>query len=227
MMRFVLVCALALCFAVAVYAQGYGNSGGEMTITQYGVFVLKNAALAKFDAATLRQQGAALELFGTLPEQPPVSTPPTDQERQAVMAWNKANAMRMSPAAMLAKGDELLIVMNNVLFRVNQRTLTLDTTQPKLLAADTNPQSWMKPVLELNANTLYILIGFNMVAVNADTAAVLSNGVLPKEMTPKQNMGIAWRPNNPLNPHNGPVTAPPGGPAATNPGGTAVDQPRK
>ncbi len=181
MTRLVIVCALALCIsATAVWAQFPNSPGGsgDMTITKNGLFVLKNGVLAKFDATTLKQQGTALELFGPPPEPPTPGTVTTEQDRQKTMNWSYANGIRSCPAAMQAKDDELLIVMYNSVFRVNQRTMTLDTTQSKLLVDDPqNPNvtaPWMvrnlgKPVLQLNGNVLFVLLGTNLIAVNADT----------------------------------------------------------
>jgi len=161
----------------------------EMTITPNGIFILKSGVLMRFDTK-LKQQGTSLELFGALAVQPPMSETPTDAERQAMMAWMRDAAPRMSPAAMLAKDDELLIVIGTTLFRVNQKTLVLDTKQTKLVAqadmAENRPLAALmtgKPVLQLNDKTLYIIIGANLAAVNADTGDVLSTGVLPKETT--------------------------------------------
>ena len=222
MIRFALVCALALCFsATAVFAQMPGNMGsGDMTITKYGLFVLKGGVLAKFDAATLKQQGAALELFGPMLKAPTPGVVSTTQDHSTLMTWSIASGIRRCPAAMLAKDDELLIVMYNSVFRVNQQTMTLDTTQAKLLVDDPqNPNMsspWMvmnlgKPVLLLNEKVLYILLGTNLVAVNSDTADVLINGALPKEMAPKTPAMPPRHPNPNTAPPapNNPPTAPP------------------
>ncbi len=162
----------------------------EMTVTPNGVFVLKSGVLVKYDT-TLKQQGTSLELFGPLAVQPTVSNPPTDEERQRMRTWLLDAAPRMSPAAMLADGDELLIVVGNTLFRVNQKTLALDTKQAKLLGENNPLQNrpfaamtammGSKPVLQLSEKTLFIILGSDLVAVNAETGDVLGNGVLPKE----------------------------------------------
>ncbi len=217
MLRITLLLALALSAMTMAFAQAApgtpppqptgpgGNRGGgmqgmqqpsaDMTITPNGVFVLKSGVLVKYDT-TLKQQGTPLELFGApLPARPTVSNPPTDTETQAMMAWMQDAAPRLSAAAMLAKGDELLIVIGSTLYRVNQKTMALDTKQAKLLPAQGNmaqnrPLAAMmtalnasKPVLQLCDNTLFIVIGSNLAAVNADTGDVLSNGMLPKETT--------------------------------------------
>lgn len=176
---------------------GMLSQEAQMMITANGVFVLHAGVLAKFDATTLQPQGAALELFGPLAAMPTLSEPPTDQERTAMQSWVKGFTMRLSPATMLAKGDELLIVQNNNFFRVNQQTMAVDTTKAGLLSQNAWAQTQLpvtqllmtgKPVLQLVDNTLYVIIGANLVTVNADTGAVLSNGTLPQEMNPMQDM---------------------------------------
>ncbi len=214
MIRSTLLIMVALCFAVSmVYAQEApgggnrpaggmgGNRGGmfgggqqntaQMEITANGIFVLDNGVLAKFDPTSLKQAGVSLELFGPLAERPTMSTPPTDAEQQAMRTWMMDYMKRTSPPTMLAQGDELLIVMGNSYFRVNQLTMAIDATQATLITPSTeaqpqNPRPMMnsKPVLLLAGNMLYILLNGNLVKVNAETGAVLCSNALPKEMTP-------------------------------------------
>ena len=161
-----------------------------MEVTPQGVFVLRAGILAKFDPQTLTPQGT-LELFAPVPAQPTMPQNPTAQDRQVMRDWMMAMMPRMAPAIMLLNGDMLLIVQGNNFFRVNQQTLKLEAAQTALAKPDANnPRQMMmaKPELRLVDNTLYILMDDQLVSVNIGDGAVLSRGVLPKEMMAQMQM---------------------------------------
>ena len=207
MLRHLTLGVLACCLALAALAQpdynppatganlprqprAYMGGTSTLEVTPNGVFVLRNAVLAKFDTVGLKTAGT-LELFGALAAQPKMSETPTDQERQAMRDWYSQMSKRMGTAVILPKDDMLYIVIGSMYFRVNQKTLALET-KSDLAEPNAAPQGFFgqreTPVLKMDGGTLFVTSGQDLITVNPATGAVTGRATMPKEMFP--NMGV-------------------------------------
>ncbi len=169
---------------------GAGLNNTALDVLPAGVMVLRNGVLAKFDQ-TLKPTGT-LELFGALPVQPVMPQNPTQQDRDAMRAWFSQVANRTGTAAMLANHDTLFIVIGSNFFRVNAKTMILEAKADLNADAAGNPPAagpaaFLRagvPFLRLDADTLYVVVGANLLTINANTGNILNRATLPKEMTP-------------------------------------------
>jgi len=149
--------------------------------TPRGLFLLADGVLARYSPGLA--QCVTLQL---LPPLPPL--PPEGNDRQAQQQWFTERALRGTPAAMLPAGEMLYVVYAGILFRVNQNTLTVEKTpldpqppheDPRRLQNASTP-----PLLKLQADTLYIIRQFDLLAVDVQAGAVITHADLPREMAP-------------------------------------------
>jgi len=233
MFRNAFLVSLALVLAMtAAFAQNVGNprntpppriGDAQLETTPNGIFVLSGGVLAKFDVATLKPAGV-VELFGPMPAPPVLSQPLTPQDQQTLQSYSRERSKRQAPAAVLSEGDVFLIVINGAFFRVNQKTMALEAKQEDLLPKDDDMLRFygmQKPLLQLTGKTLFVLIGTNLVSVNAENGEIGGRAPMPESMylqMPRPMMGGGGQHTTPPGgnpPGNPPAGAPgtPGGPA--------------
>lgn len=179
----------------ALFAQGFGPATGGNTVmvdTTKGLYVLRNAVLAKFNATTLKQEGNELELFGKAPEPP---ADPTD--RVAMQKYFTDLQPFQAPAIMFAKDNALILVIGDGFARINQDTLKPEvaTKLSTAGAATETTRAEAAPSYLLVENTLYLMRGKTLVSVNIKDGKSLAVE-LPKELQTLQLMGVGRTPGN-------------------------------
>ncbi len=163
-MRKLLWALAALITAVPLLAQGgsMGMPGGQTVVlnTTKGLFVLRGNALAKYGTAPLKQANL-LQLPGK------------------------------GQTTLLEHDGALLAFNNDKFLRINEETLQIDasadlaaTTATTNTNAQRLPQS--APSYLLVDNTLYLVTGAELLAVNLTTAQVSSRLTLAKELQATQ-----------------------------------------
>lgn len=161
-------------------------SPAELAILPEGVFVLRGGVLAKFTADTLQPAGM-LQLFDPLPARPAMPENPTPQDQAALRDWMAANLARNAPAATLAQDGRLHLVIGSSYFRVKAATMEVDAKGG--LEAQDGRRIRMQvsaPVLKLENNVLYVILGQELLTVEPDTGKVAARIALPLEMFPAQ-----------------------------------------
>lgn len=151
----------------------------NLAILPEGVFVLRNGALAKFTAGTLKPAGV-LELFG------PAPAPPEAQDGAVLRDWLRQTTERSGAAATLAQDGRLYIVVGGNYFRVNLATLQVET-KADLGVPGNNPRPAIlagAPQLKLEGGVLYIVLGQELITVEPDTGKVAARVALPAELFP-------------------------------------------
>lgn len=200
-------------------------------INAFGIFIIHNGVVAKYNA-NLNPVGVK-ELFDPLPPQPKPANPQqmTDAERKNAQDWLALVGERDAPFSHLIKDEFLHLVIGSHYFKVNMKTLAVDTQADLTLPADpnalANPQRGQgqfirqAPMLKLDGATLFVLDTQALFAVNTANGAV-TNAALPKEMFPSVDFaalrGLFGNFNG--NGRNQPGAGNPGGgPGGNRPGG--------
>ena len=154
----------------------------QMCLTPQGVFVLRSGVLAKLHPTTLEIQHDPVELFGPLPVRPAEENP------AANLQLLNESIKRMLPAAMLAQGDDVLIVVGEQYFRVDAATLDVKVNTPLGNPFQPNQYEMMRlreasdPTLSVRDKTLYVAMVDKVVAVNIADGVVLARGQMPAKM---------------------------------------------
>jgi len=156
----------------------------QVLYTPQGIFIERNGTLALLNAATLKEQ-KVIELFGALPEMPAGA----DVAPKARQQWLLQLAKRLLPTAMLASGNDLLILVGDQFFRVDIPTqeikASVSLVPEKELVRNNGRLMFAMlamPTLELHDKTLYITRGDQLFAVNIDDGTVLASGTMPVQM---------------------------------------------
>jgi hypothetical protein len=186
-----------------------GNRATQVEATPAGLFVLREAVLARMDLKLQQQQ--TLELFGPMPEMPkaqvaqPDGAPFQQVANPAFQKWFAEGAKRRAPAVMLVDGERLLIVIGDAFFNVNTRTLMVDA-KCDLAAQDDLAQQegiraflpLMPPILKVQGDTLFVVRERDVVSVDVKAGKALNRLALPKAMVPEQpRIGIPEMPPPP------------------------------
>lgn len=172
-------------------------------VTPAGVFLLYHGVLARFDPQ-LAQPTVSLALFGPMPEQPQLQP---NMDRDAMVIWQRERMKRMMPGAMIVDGEALLIVCGDTFFRVQQRTLVVETKRDLAPRNERDLRAnRAAPLLKLNGDTLYLMRTNELLALQAKTGEAIGQVPLPKEMVLP---GMQMQPQNP--PPNTPFQANPDG----------------
>jgi hypothetical protein len=230
MKNFMTMAVTLLCAAGALFAQGFNMMGGGnvntiMLKTDKGLFALRNAILVKYDATTLQQVGE-FQIFGPAPTMPGDRT-----DQQAMQDYRTAVQKRQGPAVMIASKDSLLIVIGDGFGRINMDTLKPEAKSSLVAPVDANavtPATPARAATEptpgyvLSDNTLYLMRGKEVLAINITDGTILARTALPAELQPAQSnfVGRQGMGGAPGGPFGAPGAGGQGGGAA-GPGGEA------
>jgi len=177
---------------------GFGGFGGAPVIkvgTQ-GIFVLTGGTLTKYDTK-LKEQGTLKFV-----EPAPPATDSTDTSGQPRRQMPRSGVVLLAPNPDPTK-EKVLVVYGTDFFAIDAATFKVaakcklpdpeppagtapaDTTAPgggmggRMMGGFFGP-----PTLELSGNTLYVVRGTQMLAVNIDDASILGKATLPQQAPP-------------------------------------------
>ena len=168
----------------------------SIEVTPQGVFVLYGGVLARYDA-NLTAPSTTVALFGPMPEQPKLSTPPLPEEREALNAWQQQRRQRQMAGALLIAGADLLIVYPDHYFRVNQQSLAIEKSTDLSGGTPSNQMSIDPPKLKMAGNMLYLLRDGEMLAIDIANGEINGRSPLPEEMLPSPPPLISSQGANP------------------------------
>ena len=168
-----------------------GSSGATVVSTAYGLFVLDNGVLAKYDNQTLKLRGQ-LELFQGGPKRPEGDP---SQNPDAWRNFAQEASRRSGQGVMIAKEGSLLIIQGDMFVRVKQQTMEKAATAnlaPKASASGASSRGassfGFRPGYTLVNNTLYVVEPTEVLSVDTITGKILSRSELPKSMQAQADM---------------------------------------
>jgi len=207
--------AVWICAAVCAQGGGGGNRGGgnrggfggqgggapAVKVGTQGIFVLTGGTLTKYDTK-LKEQGN----IKFVEPAAPVSTDSADTGAPPRRQMPRSGVVLIAPNADPAK-EKVLVVYGTDFFSIDAATFKvaakckIPDPEPPAGAADTSgaPGGGMggrtmggffgAPTLELSGNTLYVIRGAQMVAINIDDASIVGKATLPQQAPPAANPG--------------------------------------
>ncbi|MHB9130214.1 MAG: hypothetical protein ACYDBB_03870 [Armatimonadota bacterium] len=160
-------------------AQKGANSAVTVEVTPFGLFVVSGGMLAKYDPVTVKPLGT-LQLLEPLPD-----AAAANKNNKALRDWRQDLNRRLHPPVVLPQGEVLFIVTGDRFFRVNQQTLAIEM-KAELFDGEAGKEPAL-PLLapffgKVNGQTLYLLRGSEVFALDTTTGKVLGRSPLPKEM---------------------------------------------
>lgn len=176
--------------------QGTGGFGGNAPVVKVGaqgIFVLTAGTLTKFDTK-LKEQGT-LKFVEPAPPPSADSSDTSTQPRRQMMP--RGGVVMIAPNSDAAK-EKVLVVYGTDFFSIDAASFKVaakcklpDPEPPAGAPAAGAPGGGMggrmmggffgTPTLELNGNTVYVIRGSQMVAINIDDATVVGKATLPQQ----------------------------------------------
>ncbi len=152
--------------------------------TPHGLFVYAGGTLARYTLDLA--QCTTVSLFGPPQLQVPENRNPEEQQ-QLLERWAREQQLRNAPPALLADGDTLYLVVAGTFFRVNQQTMQIDVKQalePQENNARPNMSWYISLLLQKQGDTLFVISGSVITALDAHTGENRGRAELPREMLP-------------------------------------------
>lgn len=147
-----------------------------MEVTPEGLFVAAGGIVTKYDGRTLNPLGKA-ELLPPLVR--PLVDPQNNQPNMDMVRYNYEAQKRNMPPGLLPAGPSLIVLFNDQLFVVNQRTMDIDTkvdmADPRMIGNFYGPA----PIMKTNGDMLYIIRFPYIASIDLKAGKVLGKATVP------------------------------------------------